>query len=91
MNLYAYNPAGDELQKADINFKLQIEIVIEHNKLKSVEQAAQEINVDRRWIHYEALNWRTANERLKKYKSGKIKDLCNLKPKGEKQNMFKWF
>jgi len=86
LKLWFYNPETEvvaeviekEVEKGTAQMVITSEkdYVIEDHERKS-------INVDSRNIYFEALHWKSAENRVKKYTSGKIKTLCNLrKPTG---------
>ena len=48
-------------------------------KLQAVEVGHSKVFVDTNDEHFEKLNWQNAEKWVKKFKSGQIKDLNNLK------------
>lgn len=76
LSLFSYNSSNDKLSLVDVSFKNTVEIDLSLN-YKSM--ATEEATVDSREIHFEALNWKSAQRRVDKYNAGKIEDLCNLK------------
>jgi len=80
LRIFSYNHIKDKL----------IEIKIISNKIAVFpsgpdsevinEVAHERAEVDGRFEYFEALNERSARKRLEKYKAGKIKQLCNLRP-----------
>lgn len=80
LKMYAYNSTKDELKEVNITTKDEVNVVMDENKkLVPVDLGFEEAEVDSRNIHFEALNWKSAQKRLRNYKSGKIKELCNLR------------
>lgn len=80
LRLYSYNSLKDELKELEITVKDTVSLVPdENNQLVPTEQSSEEVQVDTRNIHFEALNQRTAKNRVSKYKKDKIKELCNLR------------
>jgi hypothetical protein len=85
LKLYAYNPTDDTVQEVDsipqptatVDGKLEVETI-----------GYLTANINTKHIHFEALNTKTAQKRVEKYKAGKLKDLSNLKPAGGKINFF---
>ena len=61
----------------------------EFGKLKATGNSNGETNVDSRNIHFEAVSLKSAKNRIKKYKDGKIKELCNLR-KPSKNGLKLW-
>mgnify|MGYP003634779360 CR=1 FL=1 len=62
--------------------------VITKEVLDWFDPESSRTNIDSRNIHFEALNLRTATERVRKFQQGKIKDLFNLKPKANSKLIF---
>lgn len=80
LKMYAYNSPKNELKEVNITTKDEVNIVMDENKkLVPVDLGFEEAEVDSRNIHFEALNWKSAQKRLRNYKTGKIKELCNLR------------
>jgi len=80
LRLYAYSSMKNELKEVEIDIKDQVHVTTdEDGKLAPVDLGLEEAEVDLRNIHFEALNWKNAENRLRKFKSGLIKDLCNLR------------
>lgn len=80
LKLYAYNSLKDELKEIVITKKETVNIIPDENgKLVPVNLSLEETQVDSRHEHFEALNFRTAERRVLRYKSGIIKELCNLR------------
>jgi hypothetical protein len=78
--LFSYNSMKDELRVVKVDKKKDAVIKIDMDgKLGKGDLVSEECNVDSRNIHFEALNVKNAIKRLKNYKEGKIKELCNLK------------
>jgi len=78
--LFSYNSMKDELRVVKIDKKKDAVIKIGMDgKIGKGDLVSEECNVDSRNIHFEALNVKNAVKRLKNYKEGKIKELCNLK------------
>lgn len=82
LKLWFYNPETEviaeviekEVEKGTAQMVITSEkdYVVEDYKHKS-------INIDTRNIYFEALHWKSAENRVKKYEAGKIKQLCNLR------------
>ena len=90
LRLYAYSSIKNELKEVKITMKDQVHITTdEYGKLAPVDLGLEEAEVDSRNIHFEALNWKNAEKRLEKFKSGKIKELRNLRePESEGIKIF---
>lgn len=80
LKLYAYNSMRDKLKEVQINAKDSVNLIPDENeKLVPVDLGIEEAEVDTRNIHFEALNLNNAKKRIRRYKEGKIKELCNLR------------
>lgn len=79
LRLFSYNSKG-ELKELAINKKKEAILTFNHEgKLAADNLTHEEVMVDARDIHFEALNLKSAQKRLNNYKQGKIKELCNLR------------
>lgn len=85
LRLYAYDSSNDKMSLVKVSFKNTITI---NDNLEKGSMATEECTVDSRNIHFEALNDRTAQTRIDKFKIGKIKDLGNLKKPTKKDINF---
>lgn len=84
MKLFSYNQSKDELKEILPSKKDAIDLsLIAGKQFESSAVTTEEVNVDSRNIHFEALNMKNAIKRLERYKSGKISDLCNLRSPGK--------
>jgi len=89
LKLYAYNSLKNLLTEVDITHGDTIHLIPDENgKLRAVDLELEKATVDSRDIHFEALNWKNAEKRLKKFKQGEIKELCNLKEPGDGINFY---
>lgn len=79
LNLYAYNSIKDELKEVDVRHKDTVNLTPTAEGLIAEDAATEETQVDTRDEHFEALNWGSAQKRVKKWREGKIKELCNLR------------
>ena len=76
LKLFGYDPIKKSITEILIINDEVIKIIPDENgKFK----ARQKITADSNYIYFEALNKKTAEKRLNKYKKGLIKELCNLK------------
>jgi hypothetical protein len=82
--LFGYSSKENKLYKVDITTGDLLKIVPDGNGgLTVIDPEMQKCTVNSAHIFFEALNLRTAKERLRKFKHGKIKELCNLREPGE--------
>jgi hypothetical protein len=79
LQLFSYDHLEQELSLVEESKDEDVKLVLEDGKLKPKYNSHTEASINTNHTHFEALNLRTANKRVEKYKSGKIKDLCNLK------------
>lgn len=90
LKLWSYNSLKDELKQIIIAKKETLVLEPdEFGKLKATGNSNEETNVDGRNIHFEAVSHKSATNRIKKYKDGKIKELCNLR-KPSKNGLKLW-
>jgi nitrogenase subunit NifH len=83
--LFSYNPLKNELIEIDIKKNNTLQIINDKNsKLITKDLRNDRININNKHIIFQCLNMENAQKRLKKYKNGDIKELCNLKPAGNK-------
>jgi hypothetical protein len=80
LSIFAYDFKNDKLYKPDIKLPNAIDMVIVDGKLETEDKGAEEVTINSSHEHFEALNFKSAEIRLQKYKDGKVKELCNLKP-----------
>jgi hypothetical protein len=78
LKLFYYDKVNNVLKESDIKCSDTIHIVYRDNKFVAVDYEKEKIFTDYRFIHFEALNMKTAKKRLAKYLKGDI-ELCNLK------------
>jgi len=87
LTMYAYSTMSSEIVEVSVSHKDTVHLKPTSIGLIADVAATELCEVDSRDIHFEALNLKTALLRVKKYKSGKIKELCNLrKPNREGLN-----
>jgi hypothetical protein len=79
LKLYYYNPVNGEFGEVNIVRSNTIYIEVKEGKLVPVDRELEKVVVDSRMEFFEALNKGTAFKRIKKWKEGKIKQLCNLR------------
>ena len=78
LRLFGYNYLKDEIFEVDVQTKTTIQLVPIDNKLIPMDFESDRATVDSRFEYFQALNLKTANNRVEKYKQGKIK-LNNLR------------
>ena len=79
LTLYSYNPMKNEIEPVVISYSNTIHIIPEDGQLIAVDLEAEKTTVDSRFIYFEALNQKSAERRVKKWKNGQIKELFNLR------------
>lgn len=89
LKLYAYNSLKNKLTEVQIEHGDTLHLIPDENgKLRAVDLELEKATVNSVDIHFEALNWKNAEKRLRNFKQGKIKELCNLKEPGEGINFW---
>ena len=84
LKVFCHNPQSDEVSEVEIRYSDTIHILPTNGELIPVDYEHQKCQIDSRFNYFEALNIKTALNRLKNYKSGRIKELCNLRKFDEK-------
>jgi len=79
LSLFYYNPTNGEVKEATIKYSDTLHIYKLPDKWITIDWESQKCTIDSCVIYFEVLNMRTAKERVKKYKEGKIKELSNLR------------
>ena len=79
LKLFSYNHLKDEVSEVEIQKDDEVNVVLENGVLKPRYNLHVEATVNTSHEHFEALNLRTARNRVKKFKKGIVKDLCNLR------------
>jgi hypothetical protein len=79
LNLFYYNPANGEIKEAVIKYSDTLHLYKLPDKWITVDWEYQKCTVDDRVMYFECLNLKTAIERVRRFKNGTIKELCNLK------------
>jgi hypothetical protein len=81
MRLYEYNSRADTLKEVVVNYSDTRHLIrLDKHTFTSIDLIAEKATVDSRNDYFEAVRLESAKVRLKKFKAGKIKELCNLKP-----------
>jgi hypothetical protein len=83
LKLFCYNPINGEIGELNI-FRTDIVKLVEYKKefyIKEMEH--DKVQVDSRFYFFEALNLKTAQDRVNKWKKGTVKELCNLRKPGK--------
>lgn len=76
--LYCYNHIEDKVTEVVINYSNTIHVVARNGRLTTVDYEAEKCKVDPRFAYFEAMNYKTAENRVKRWKEGKCKKLENL-------------
>lgn len=79
LKLFAYNPQKNEVYELKIKYSNTIHAVPQCGKLVPIDYEAAKCTIDSRHEVFEALNYNTAVNRLIRFKTGQIKELCNLR------------
>lgn len=79
LKLYAYNPQKNEVYELKIKYSNTIHAVPMFDRLVPVDYEAAKCTIDSRHEVFEALNYDSAINRLIRCKTGKVKELCNLR------------
>ncbi len=80
LNLFFYNPQNDITREARIKYSDTIHVYkMPDNKFITIDWESQKCTVEGRYMYFEALNLKSAMQRVKRYKNGDIKELCNLR------------
>lgn len=80
LTLFGYSPKDNTLYIVEIAKTQNGEITITNKGLSVIDQADEKAQVITSDIYFEALNQKSAEKRLSKYKAGKLSDLSNLRP-----------
>lgn len=90
LSLWSYNPSNGEIKHVKISYKDTVKLVpCPIRGLRLEDSIHDEVTIDPRNIHFEALNFNNAKKRVGKYLRGEIKYLENLRPTGGSINFFK--
>ena len=80
LNLFCYNHSKNELTKVNIEYSETLHLIPDDKGcLLPTDLELNKVMVDSRNEYFEALKYETAKKRVEKWKSGKIKQLCNLR------------
>lgn len=79
LKLFSYNHLKGEINLVEETKDDEISLVLKNGKLQAEYSLHTEANVNTNNTHFEALNFKNAEKRVRKFKKGLIKDLCNLK------------
>ncbi len=84
MSLFSYNMQTGTIEIVALRKSNTIHVEVVLGVLVAVDKEIQKAIVDARKIYFQALNANNANNRVNRWKQGKIKDLFNLdKPSNE--------
>ena len=79
LKIFSYNHFTDKVEEVIIKYSDTIHIVPRDGELVAVDMEFEKAFVDPRLQYFEALNLKSAIARVKRYKAGKLKELCNLR------------
>jgi hypothetical protein len=78
--LFYYNPANRETKEATIKYSDTLHIYkMPDNRFITIDWESQKCTVDSKVIYFEALNIKSAIQRVKRFQQGFVKELCNLR------------
>lgn len=80
LKLFELNNQTGDVNEVNIKYSDTATVIFKDGRLTWVDLEAQETTVDSRNTYFEALNLKSAKQRVDKYKRGQIKELFNLKP-----------
>ena len=80
LSLFSYNPVSGEIKKVQLIYPKTV--YLKQTKLGDmfIDEKHIRADIDSKNIHFQALNFRTAKERVKRYKEGKIELFNLIKP-----------
>ncbi len=79
VKLFAYDDKLKKVYQVDIAYKELIQLVPSMNGLVPDYINAMKADINSNHTHFEAVNIKTAKNRVKRWKEGRVKDLCNLR------------
>ena len=79
LNLFYYNPVNGEIKEATITYSNTIHLYKFPDGFVTIDWESQKTTVDSRVMYFESLNMKSAIHRVKRFKQGLIKELCNLR------------
>jgi len=81
LSIFSYSHLTGKLVRLEIKYSTQVEVIPDgKGGLTWFDPAHQKVNIDSKNVHFEALNYRSAQKRVNKFKDGTIEQLENLKP-----------
>jgi len=80
LGLFYYDPRKDIVAEQEIKYGNTIHLVPKDNELVPIDYEQEKATVDTRCVYFEALNIHKAKQRVDRWKMGRVKELCNLKP-----------
>jgi hypothetical protein len=80
LGLFYYDPRKNIVAEQEIKYGNTIHLVPKDGELIPVDYEQEKATVDTRCIYFESLNLEKAKKRVKRWKQGRVKELCNLKP-----------
>lgn len=79
LTLFGYNHFEDDIFRVEVKYGDTIHLAPIDGKLMPIDYESEKCVIDSRFAYFEALNYKTAKERVLKFKQGKIAELCNLR------------
>jgi len=77
--LFYYNPVNGEIREADIKYSDTLHIYKFPDKWITIDWESQKTTVDSKVMYFEALNMKSAKQRVDRFIHGLIRELCNLR------------
>jgi hypothetical protein len=80
LRLFYYNPSDNMIREAEIKYSNTLHIYkMPDNKFITVDWEAQKCTIDSKCIYFEALNYKSAINRVNRVKTGRLRELFNLR------------
>lgn len=90
LKLFSYDPVKNEMIEMKVRKQNTLRFVSQNGELVPLDTGFEEVSVDSRNVYFEALNLKSAQNRVKKYKSGNIRELCNLRKYDPEKSIKLW-
>ena len=79
LRLFCYDHLENEVFEITIKYSDTIHLYLINRQWVLVDWEAAKCSIDSKFIHFEALNLKSAEKRVARFKEGKIKELFNLR------------
>jgi len=79
LKLFSYNPANCKIELVEIKYSDTVHIIPKNGILVPVDLEAEKTTIDSRCVYFEALNLKSAERRVKRWKDGRLQELFNLR------------